>query len=558
MSAAQSDGPDADAAGSSGDFAQPPASLPASEPVAARPALPEPLRLPGDGLTRDTWRVDLSSEASTAALAAQIGDLLHADDLVTLSGDLGSGKTTFARALLRHLTGDAQLEVPSPTFTLMQIYAGPDFPIVHADLYRIKKPEELADLGWEEASEGALVMVEWAERAGGILPLDRLDIAFYLDMARGPEYREAVLRGHGSFAPRLARARAIGLVLYRSGWMQARRDFMFGDASARSYERLTKADGSRAVLMIMPARPPGPPIRFGKPYVAIARLATDIRPFLAIGAALRAQGLSAPEIHGHDAATGVAVLEDLGSDGVCNDQGMIPERYAEAVAVLAQLHGRDLPDAVPSPNGDMHRIPAYDFEALLIEVEQLLDWYVPHIARVGLSSGTRAIFLNLWRKVLEEVVSARPTWTLRDFHSPNLIWQHQRSGVARVGLIDFQDCVMGHPAYDVAALLQDARVTIADADEIRLLGHYARLRRDSDAAFDMSAFARAYAILGAQRNTKILGIFARLDKRDGKPAYLAHVPRIARYLAKDLAHPALSEIRQWYETHLPNVLGSSA
>ena len=192
---------------------------------------------------------------------------------------------------------------------------------------------------------------------------------------------------------------------------------------------------------------------------------------------------------------------------------------------------------------------------MLIEIEQMLDWFAPHVAKVQLSSSSRATFLSLWRKVLDEVMLPKPTWVLRDFHSPNLIWQAGRTGIARIGMVDFQDCVLGHPAYDVAALLQDARVTIAETDELKLLTQYARLRRDSDPKFDMSAFARAYAILGAQRNTKILGIFARLDKRDRKPAYLAHLPRISRYLAKDLAHPVLADIRAWMEANLPQACG---
>ena len=113
---------------------------------------------------------------------------------------------------------------------------------------------------------------------------------------------------------------------------------------------------------------------------------------------------------------------------------------------------------------------------------------------------------------------------------------------------------MGHPAYDVASLLQDARVTVSDALEMKLLGQYLRQRKADDETFDVDAFARAYAIMGAQRATKILGIFARLDKRDGKPHYLAHIPRVKHYLQKDLAHPALAEIRAWFEMHMPSVL----
>ena len=121
-------------------------------------------------------------------------------------------------------------------------------------------------------------------------------------------------------------------------------------------------------------------------------------------------------------------------------------------------------------------------------------------------------------------------------------------------MIDFQDCVLGHPAYDVASLLQDARITVPGDVELRLLGHYARLRRERDPSFDMAAFAKAYAILGAQRATKILGIFARLDKRDRKPQYLVHMPRLQVYLRKILAHPALTELKSWVEQTVPSIL----
>jgi aminoglycoside/choline kinase family phosphotransferase len=213
------------------------------------------------------------------------------------------------------------------------------------------------------------------------------------------------------------------------------------------------------------------------------------------------------------------------------------------------LHGRSLPDAVPFANGQ-YRIPAYDLDALLIEVDLLADWYAPHVARATLSSGTRATFVNLWRQVLSDIGLARVTWTLRDYHSPNLIWLPGREGIARVGLVDFQDCVMGHPAYDVASLLQDARVTVPDDLELKLLGAYARWRKQADPAFDMSTFARAYAILGAQRATKVLGIFARLDKRDHKPWYHDHMPRVEGYLRKSLNHPALANLRGWYDEYL--------
>jgi aminoglycoside/choline kinase family phosphotransferase len=225
-----------------------------------------------------------------------------------------------------------------------------------------------------------------------------------------------------------------------------------------------------------------------------------------------------------------------------------------ALAALAHLHGMSLPDTLPLDGGETYRIPPYDVDALLIEVELLLDWYAPYIACAQLSSGAKATFVNLWRQVVQEVLAARPTWTLRDYHSPNLLWLGGRSGIAKVGILDYQDCVLGHPAYDVVSLLQDARVDVPQDTELKLLAYYARLRREAGPGFDVAGFARAYAILGAQRATKILGIFARLDERDHKTQYLGHLPRVERYLAKDLCHPALADLKHWYEEYLPRLL----
>ena len=500
------------------------------------------------------WRLEIADESGLESLAVEIAGLVKAGDLVTLSGDLGAGKTALARALIRRLCGDASLDVPSPTFTLMQVYEGAQFPIVHADLYRVKSPDELGELGWDEAADGALVLVEWADRMGDEIASDRLDVALSLDQKRGETWREVTLTGHGGFAERVDRARALAELLETSGWADAERTFMLGDASVRAYERLRKPDGERAILMISPPRPDGPAVRFGKPYSAIARLAENIGPFLAVGQALAAKGVSAPKIYAHDAKAGLAILEDLGSEGVVDDDGPIAERYKEATTILAFLHATDTPRTIPAVNGESYSIPPYDLDALLIEVELLVEWYAPHICGVKLSSAAKAIFQSLWRSTLGDIANARSTWVLRDYHSPNLIWLPEREGLARVGVIDFQDCVLGHPAYDVASLLQDARVSVSDDLELRLLSHYAMTRSKADPDFAMSDFAAAYAMLGAQRATKVLGIFTRLDRRDGKPAYLAHIPRVERYLKKNLEHPALAAIKGWYKTHLPRLV----
>jgi len=174
---------------------------------------------------------------------------------------------------------------------------------------------------------------------------------------------------------------------------------------------------------------------------------------------------------------------------------------------------------------------------------------------VTVPSGARMQFLAIWRDLLSPILAERTTWTLRDYHSPNLHWLPERDGFSRIGLIDFQDAVLGPPAYDLASLLQDARVSVPDELEMRLAALYVRDRTAVDPAFDAGRFAAAYAAMGAQRATKILGIFARLDKRDGKPQYLTHVRRIERHLAKNLGHPLLRPLALWYQNHLPRALG---
>jgi N-acetylmuramate 1-kinase len=498
-----------------------------------------------------SYAVTLANEQTTARLAADIANMLEPGDLVTLSGDLGAGKTTFARALIRYLARDPAIAVPSPTFTLMQSYDLPRFPLIHADLYRLSSPRELAELGFEDLPEEAVVLLEWPDRAAGFLPADRLDIAMTLMPQQALEMRAARVTGYGSFVPRIERFAALNRFLEQSGYGAARRERMPGDASTRSYERLTLA-GRTAILMNCPRRPDGPPVRDGKPYSAIAHLAEDVKPFVALAAGLRERGFSAPEVHAADIDQGFVVLEDLGNELFV--KGDPPEpietRYAAAVDALISFHGYPVTATLPVASGVEYAIPHYDLDAFLIEAELLLDWYLPRF-NVNIGATARATFAALWQEALAPVLNGEPTWVLRDFHSPNLLWLPQRRGTQQVGILDFQDAQIGPAAYDLASLLQDARVTIPEMMELALLGRYARARQAGDPNFDPAGFVRNYATLAAQRASKILGIFSRLDRRDGKPQYLLHMPRIWNYLQRSLGHPSLAPLAGWYSVNVP-------
>ncbi len=504
------------------------------------------------------WVINLDSLTETMRLAYLLSGSLKAGDLVTLGGDLGSGKTSFARFLIRALTDDENHEVPSPTFTLMQLYQGKNFPIVHADLYRINDPLELNELGWDEAADDALLVVEWAERAGHILAHDRLSLTFLSEHEEEPEHRIGVLTGYGSWAKRLMQIKQIHTLLFETGWVEAERHLMQGDASTRAYERLT-LDNASAILMIAPSRPDGSHVRGGKSYSTIAKLATSVHAFVAICNGLRKRGFSAPKILGQNLDAGLLLIEDFGNQFCYDDNGVIYERYCEAVNVLAKLHqGSEaepfLPDVLAITDKTNYRIPRFDLDAYLIEAELVLDWYVPQDQRTNYTGSPRGKFIEAWTPLLNSVLKGEQVWVLRDYHSPNLLWIPESKGIKCIGIIDFQDAVMGHPAYDVASLLQDARLDVPPETELKLLSHYAQVRRAADANFDVPNFVQAYSILGAQRATKILGIFARLNERDKKPAYLRHIPRIEAYLRRCLSDPILQPVRDWYAHYLPNIL----
>lgn len=486
-------------------------------------------------------RVELANLAATGLFAEDVSLALKPGDCLCLSGDLGAGKSTFARALIRAMADDPELEAPSPTFTLVQSY-DLRLPVAHMDLYRIGSPEELDELGLDDALAEGVALIEWPEKALNLLPNDRVMLRF----EGTGESRTVSISAPQAFLARLERSRAARAFLEQQFSTPVIRRHLQGDASTRTYETIRPEGGQPLILMNAARQPDGPPVRDGLPYSRIAHLAEDVVPFVAIARWLRAQGFAAPEIQAEDLDQGFLLIENLGADGILDEDGKPdPDRYKVAIDCLAALHGKPLPDALPV-GGGLHHVPAYDPRAMQIEVELLTDWYLPFKRGTAVPDAERQDYIELWRALFAELQNAEKALVLRDYHSPNLIWRDDRTGLDRLGIIDFQDAMIGPSAYDVASLCQDARVTVDQDLGDQLLNRYVTARRADDPLFDEAAFRRAYAIMAAQRAAKILGIFVRLKQRDGKPGYLRHLPRIEAYIAVSLQHPALQPLRNWF------------
>jgi len=501
--------------------------------------------------TPSKFSLALANETATAGLMADLALLIGAGDVITLSGDLGAGKTAAARALIRYLADDPTIEVPSPTFTLAQGYDLAAFPLVHADLYRINDASELEEIGLAPLPEGVVALIEWPERAPSALPPDRIDIALSHRPALGSTARAAEITGFGKAAAQVARLETLRQFLSQAGFIDAKRQRMAGDASIRSYARLYRGDNA-VILMNSPRRPDGPAIYDGRSYSAAVHLAEDVKPFVAIANGLREHGLSAPAIHYADLDAGFLITEDFGREVFVEDEPPRPiaERYEAATDTLAVLHREPLPETLPLAPQITYSVPAFDIDAMMVEITLMLDWYLPDRGAAP-SNAARGEFITQWRELLAKTAALPRTWVLRDFHSPNLIWLAERSGISKVGVIDFQDAVLGPAAYDLVSLLQDARADVPEQLELMLLTRYIKARHAADTTFDPASFAESYAIMSAQRNTRLLGTFARLNRRDGKPQYLRHQPRIWTYLTRSLAHPMLGGLRAWYEAQVP-------
>ncbi|HWY66673.1 MAG TPA: phosphotransferase [Rhizomicrobium sp.] len=346
--------------------------------------------------------------------------------------------------------------------------------------------------------------------------------------------------------------------LARAGWGDAVVSPLPGDASTRHYARLALGE-RKAMLMDQPQNAEAPTAgpdaseetRRALGYNALARLAgADTARFVAAAQWLRAHGLAAPEIYDADPVSGFVILEDLGDAlfaEVLADGGDEKQLYQHAVEVLAKIHASAAPVALAAgkPLFD------YDLAAQIAETDLLPEWFLPLALGRKASDEERIEHRRLWRAALSGIGKNRRVFVHRDYHAQNLLWLPQRSGVSRVGLIDFQDAVAGSAAYDLISLIEDARRDVSPALAEAATAHYLATIEAQGARLNEQEFRQEMAVMAAQRNAKIVGIFARLYKRDGRVRYLAFLPRVWAYLERDLGHPALADLRAWYDRVIP-------
>ncbi len=311
------------------------------------------------------------------------------------------------------------------------------------------------------------------------------------------------------------RGAAANQFIKAAGWDAARRSLLAGDASNRRYDRLIRDDGISSVFM------DAPPDKH-----------EDVRPFIKIADYLLAQGLSAPQILAKDAANGFLLIEDLGDAVFARLMDQDPTQtaplYAAATDALIALH-----------QADQISLPICDSNWLVDATALFFEWYIN-------DSKPIAQFDTLFRPMVAMLDGAARVVILRDYHVENLIWLPDRTGVARVGLLDFQDALLGHPAYDLVSILQDARRDVAPEIEAEMIARYAQRTKT-----DLDAFHAAYALLGLQRNLRILGIFTRLCLRDGKAHYVDLIPRVWGYVQRNLGNPALADLDKLLGPMLP-------
>lgn len=471
----------------------------------------------------------LTTEAATQQMAAQLAPYLVAGDVIALSGDLGMGKSVFARSILRAL-GCREAHIPSPTFTLVQTYMDTRLPTAHVDLYRLEDPQEIDALDLGDFLNHGVTLVEWPEKAPQVLPANTLHISF---KAVDDTTRTLTFSGKGwekriAFAER-SLARPVtpeGRLDYaRAATGEAIDDvaIVAADASFRSYWRIQTSQGSR-ILMDAP-----PPLE-------------DVVPFAQVSAYLNSVGIHAPAVYHTDTVKGYALLEDFGDTTMFEAMKRgdnMTALYEKAVDILIHLAKQKPAD-----------VPAFSTQMYQDEVSLYADWYLPVVHGGATEPALRQQLRDMWLPLIAKINKTPKTTIMGDYHCQNLMVLPNGldDTLACMGVLDFQGARVGTVAYDMVSLLYDVRFDVP-AD---LRGHLIRRYVEGlDGAVTMEAFMTALRLSGVQNLMRIAGIFTRLQHRDGKAAYGRYMPRLWGHLSELLAHPDCASVREFLGRYGP-------
>ncbi|MFW2588392.1 tRNA (adenosine(37)-N6)-threonylcarbamoyltransferase complex ATPase subunit type 1 TsaE [Sagittula sp. SSi028] len=451
----------------------------------------------------------LTSADATADFARALAEHLQPGDVLLMSGGIGAGKTHFARSLIQTLLIEPE-DVPSPTFTLVQEYDTRSGPLWHSDLYRLGGPDEIEELGLLDAFQEAICLVEWPDRLGELTPANPLRLSFAT--MEEPDHRSVTIEWSDArwaglleiallAAPVPPQDSHVTAFLKSAGWQDAETTVLAGDASSRMYSRLWRGDDT-AILM---QDPDGDTALFAR----LSRYLTGL-------------GLSAPLILSE--TQGMLLIEDLGDDLLarCATDPQSERRlYLQVTETLAELHRHAPPEGLATATPD--------------HLAQATDLAFTHYARMP---DLIAEATHTFTRILDQHARPDGVTVLRDFHAENLLLLPERKGPAAIGLLDFQDALIGHRAYDLVSLCRDVRRDITPETEDACIAAYIATTGVED-----DAFRAAYACLGVQRNLRILGVFARLAMTQGKTRYLDFMPRTWAHIRSQMQHPALAPMR---------------
>lgn len=440
--------------------------------------------------------IHLPDETATTMLGGELAPLLAPGDTLLLVGAVGAGKSHLARAIIQALLEHAE-EVPSPTFTLVQTYNSPKFEIWHADLYRLSDMSELAELGLDDAFQDAICLVEWADRLGKDYARSDALTVVITDKADG---RELAFSSSDARWKKITRALDRVDFLIDAQWSTREVKDVAGDLSSRSYQRLS-LDQRTAILM------------------DASDDAGSTSAFVTMTDWLNDAGYSVPEIFARNVDKGLLLLEDFGDERL-SDRPDVHELMGECVALLADIRTQKALPNLPCPS-------AHE----MAEMTALASHYP------GSDDTALLSFRQSLEPKIKSVITGSPVIvSLRDFHTDNIMWLANRSGIRRLGLLDYQDAFLTHPVYDLVSLLTDARRNVSQNERRRWIAHYAGVTGDN-----ADTLAATFSVFSAQRNLRILGIFARAAIEHKKTHHVQNIPRVYAYLAEALGHPIFQD-----------------